>query len=104
MLGIKASTLAALIFASSSALADIKIIDTENGAWVTVRDMNGMPQAGAMVKFTNVPQDREVYTTNENGRVFIPITLERSRSIRIEAVSGNGLTKEELAFHHSASD
>ncbi len=103
MFNFKTVTLSALILMSGSALADIRVVDTESGAWVTVRDNNGNPEAGAMVKMTNVPQDKEVYTTNANGRVFIPITLERSRSIRLEAQSQDGM-KSDVAFLHSSSD
>lgn len=75
MLNLKVLTTTAVILMSSSAFADIRVADTHNGAWVTVTD-NGQPAANATVSVANVPQQRGTYKTDENGRVFIPLTLE----------------------------
>ncbi|WP_413113331.1 hypothetical protein [Thaumasiovibrio sp. DFM-14] len=104
MLTVKTITAAALIILSGSALADIRVIDTENGAWITVKDSAGNPESGATVRITNVPQERETYMTDENGRVYVPISLERSRSIKYEATTDDGKKQSRYAFHHTSND
>ena len=98
MLNLKVLTTAAVILMSSSAFADIRVADTHNGAWVTVTD-NGQPAANATVSVANVPQQRGTYKTDENGRVFIPLTLENSRSIKYKATTEDGKKSSRFAFH-----
>ena len=98
MLNLKVLTTAAVILMSSSAFADIRVADTHNGAWVTVTN-NGQPAANASVSVANVPQQRKTYKTDENGRVFIPLTLENSRSIKYRATTKDGKTSSRFAFH-----
>ncbi|MGF1687220.1 DUF4198 domain-containing protein [Photobacterium japonica] len=98
MLNLKVLTTAAVILMSSSAFADIRVADTHNGAWVTVTN-NGQPAANASVSVANVPQQRQTYQTDENGRVFIPLTLENSRSIKYKATTKDGKTSSRFAFH-----
>ena len=64
---LKVLTATAVIVMSSSAFADIRVADTHNGAWVTVTE-NGQPAANATVSVANVPQQRQSYKTDANGR------------------------------------
>ncbi|AJR06353.1 hypothetical protein C9J03_13380 [Photobacterium gaetbulicola] len=98
MSSLKVLTATAVIVMSSSAFADIRVADTHNGAWVTVTE-NGQPAANATVSVANVPQQRQSYKTDENGRVFIPLTLENSRSIKYKATTEGGKQSSRFAFH-----
>ncbi|MGF1727132.1 hypothetical protein [Photobacterium nomapromontoriensis] len=98
MSSFKVLTTAAVILMSSSAIADIRVADTHNGAWVTVTE-NGQPAANASVSVANLPQQRKSYKTDEHGRVFIPLTLQNSRSIKYKATTESGKRSSRFAFH-----
>ena len=98
MSSLKVLTVTAVIAMSTSAFADIRVADTHNGAWVTVTE-NGQPAANASVSVANVPQQKKSYTTDEKGRVFIPLTLENSRSIKYKAKTESGRESSRFAFH-----
>lgn len=83
---------------STVTLADMKVVDTANGAWVTVSEQ-GAPVANAEVTVKNVPQSKGTYMTNENGRVFVPLSLNSSRSVKYNAVTENGTEYNRYAFH-----
>lgn len=83
---------------SSTSFADIRVTNTQNGAWVKVTD-SGQPAANATVSLVNLPQVRQTYQTDENGRVFVPISLNNSRSIKFKAVTEEGNTYSRFAFH-----
>ncbi|MEJ2763818.1 hypothetical protein VV869_07530 [Photobacterium sp. MCCC 1A19761] len=89
---------AAAVAMSTSAFADIKISDRENGAWVTVTHQ-GAPAANATVSVVNLPQVRQKYQTDENGRVFLPISVTNSRSVKYRAVTQEGNVYSKFAFH-----
>ncbi|UTV28817.1 DUF4198 domain-containing protein [Photobacterium atrarenae] len=89
---------AATVTMSSAAFADIKISDRENGAWVTVTH-EGAPAANATVSIVNLPQVRQKYKTDENGRVFLPISVTNSRSVKFRAVTQEGNVYSKFAFH-----
>lgn len=91
--------LAAMAIAFSSAsLADLRVSSMSNGAWVKVTE-NGQPAANATVSLVNVPQVRQTFQTSENGRVFLPISLNNSRSIKFKAVTEDGNVYSRFAFH-----
>ncbi|MGF1727135.1 hypothetical protein [Photobacterium nomapromontoriensis] len=98
MIKLQLLTAASTILVSSYALANIHVADTHNGAWVTVTN-NGQPAANSSVSITNVPQHREMYKTDKNGRVFIPITLENSQSIKYKATNEYGEESSRFYFH-----
>lgn len=98
---IKVLTASAVILLSFSALADVRIVDTHNGAWVMVRD-NGQPVSNANVNLVNVPQQHGSYKTDDNGQVFIPITLENSRSVKYQVTTKEGANQYRYAFHSSS--
>ncbi|OAN11246.1 hypothetical protein A3K86_20020 [Photobacterium jeanii] len=100
MFNFKVIAASAVLVISSSAFADIRVTDTHNGAWVTVME-NGKPAANAEVTVANVPQSRGTYTTDERGRVFVPLTLENSRSIKYKAKTESGKESSRFAFHSS---
>ncbi len=83
---------------STMSLADMKIVNTTNGAWVTTSE-HGMPAANSEVTVKNIPQSRGTYITNENGRVFIPLSLKNSRSVKYNAVTENGTEYNRYLFH-----
>jgi len=87
-----------MIAFSSMSFADISISDTQNGAWVKVTD-NGQPSANAVVSIENQPQVRSTYQTDDSGRVFIPLSLNSSRSIKYKAVTEDGNEFNRYAFH-----
>ncbi|QUJ69289.1 hypothetical protein KDD30_21195 (plasmid) [Photobacterium sp. GJ3] len=97
MTSFKVLTATAVLLMSTSALADIRVTDTNNGAWVTVTE-NGQPAANASVSVANVPQQRKTFTTDERGRVFIPLQLNASRSVKFEATTENGQKSSRYAF------
>ncbi|WEM44310.1 hypothetical protein PTW35_23800 (plasmid) [Photobacterium sp. DA100] len=101
MATIKTVIASGLLLLSGTALADIKIADTHSGAWISVSH-DGSPIKGAEVTVKNVPQQKSTFSTNENGRVFIPLTLENSRSIKYEVIKpGTNTTETRIAFHSS---
>ena len=88
-----------IVLLSGAALADIRVADTHNGAWVTVTH-DGSPIERAQVSVKNVPQQKKTYITNERGRVFVPLTLENSRSIKYIVKKPNSKSYESrFAFH-----
>ncbi|OAN17858.1 hypothetical protein A3K86_02775 [Photobacterium jeanii] len=87
-----------LIAFSSMSFAGMKVVDSQNGAWVTVTD-NGKPVADAVVKATNVAQSQAEYKTNEKGRVFIPLTMNASKAVKYKAVTPEGKEFGRFAFH-----
>ncbi|MDO6496777.1 hypothetical protein [Photobacterium sanguinicancri] len=87
-----------LIAFSSMSFAGLKVVDSQNGAWVTVTD-NGKPVADAVVSATNVPQSKSEFKTNEKGRVFIPLTMNHSKSVKFKAVTPEGKEMSRFAFH-----
>lgn len=91
-----------LILLSGNVLADIRVADTHNGAWVTVTH-NGSPVEGAQVSVKNVPQQKKTYLTNESGRVFIPLTLENSRSIKYKVTKPNAEKSESRFVFHATN-
>lgn len=91
--------LATMVIAfSSTSFADIRVTDSPNGAWVKVTD-NGQPVANATVSLENYPQVRQTFKTGESGRVFIPISVTNSRSIKFRAVTEEGMVYSRYAFH-----
>ncbi|MCW8327657.1 hypothetical protein MD588_02460 [Photobacterium sp. SDRW27] len=88
---------AVLTFSATSS-ADIRVTDTQNGAWVKVTD-NGQPAVNATVSLENYPQVGQTFQTGENGRVFIPISVNNSRSIKFKAVTQEGIVYSRFAFH-----
>nr|WP_086940842.1 carboxypeptidase regulatory-like domain-containing protein [Thaumasiovibrio occultus] len=104
MFGFKTITLSAMILASTAAFADIRVTDDHTGLWVKVEDSAGQPDAGAKVMITNLPQNRTVYTTNDSGRVFIPISLPSSRSVKLEAVTSDGEELSRYALFSTSND
>lgn len=87
-----------MIAFSSISLADISVSDTQSGAWVTVTE-NGQPAANATVSLKNLPHNRNTFQTNEKGRVFVPLSLNHSRSIKYVAVTEDGNKYSRYAFH-----
>ncbi|OLQ72899.1 hypothetical protein BIT28_06865 [Photobacterium proteolyticum] len=83
---------------SSFSFADISIADSNSGAWVTVSD-SGKPSVNATVTVENQPQIKEIFKTNENGRVFVPLSINHSTSIKYKAVTEDGKTFSRFAFH-----
>lgn len=83
---------------SSASFADIQVTSTQNGAWVKVTD-NGQPAANAMVTIENLPQVRKSFQTDENGRVYIPLSLNKSSSLKFKAVTEEGNVHSRFAFH-----
>jgi len=86
---------------STVTFADMKIVDTANGAWVTVSEQ-GAPVVNAEVTVKNVPQSKGTYTTNENGRVFVPLSLNSSRSVKYNAVTDDGTEYTRYTFHSAS--
>lgn len=98
---IKSVFASTLLLLSGTALADIKVVDSQNGAWVSVSH-NGSPIQGAQVSVKNVPQQRETYITDKSGRAFIPLTLESSRSVKYQVLKpGSDKVESRYAFHTS---
>ncbi|MCG7587071.1 hypothetical protein [Photobacterium sp. OFAV2-7] len=87
-----------LIAFSSMSFADISISDTQNGAWVKVTD-NGQPSANAVVSVENQSQVKGTYQTDDSGRVFIPLSLNSSKSVKYKAVTEDGNEFNRFAFH-----
>lgn len=87
-----------MIAFSSMSFADISITDTQNGAWVTVTD-GGQPSANATVSIENQPQVRSTFQTDDSGRVFVPLSLNHSRSVKYKAVTEDGNEYSRFAFH-----
>lgn len=83
---------------SSVSLADLRVSSMSHGAWVTVTEQ-GHPAANATVSLVNVPQVRQTFQTDENGRVFLPISINNSRSIKFKAVTEEGNVYSRFAFH-----
>ncbi|MGF1862107.1 hypothetical protein [Photobacterium profundum] len=95
-LNISISTL--LVLFSAATLADINIVDTKNGSWVTV-SKNGVAEENALVTTPKLYQLNQAFNTNDNGRVFIPLSLNSSRSIQYKAVTSNGEEFLRIAYH-----
>ncbi|UXI02450.1 hypothetical protein [Photobacterium sp. TY1-4] len=83
---------------SALSYADIQVTDTQNGAWVTVTD-GGQPSANAVVSVVNQPQAQNSFRTDDSGRVFIPLSLNHSRSVKYSAVTESGNEYSRFAFH-----
>ncbi|MGF1687092.1 hypothetical protein L4C36_10395 [Photobacterium japonica] len=74
-----------LITSMSASAAVLKLTDTNSGIYVQANEQS-QPVSGLTVKVTNVPQLNDAsFTTDEHGRVFIPLSLNASRSVRVEA-------------------
>ncbi|MGF1734880.1 hypothetical protein [Photobacterium satsumensis] len=86
------------MFIPSLVSAQIRVTDTHNGAWVSVYE-NNEPVPNASVTIANVPQVKKNYMTDSKGKVFIPLTLESSRSVKYKATTENGSTYSRYAFH-----
>ncbi|MGF1701150.1 hypothetical protein L4D09_12705 [Photobacterium makurazakiensis] len=86
------------MFIPSLVSAQIRVADTHNGVWVSVYE-NNEPVSNVSVTIANVPQVKESYITNSKGKVFIPMTLESSRSLKYKATTANGNTYSRYAFH-----
>ncbi|MDV5169321.1 hypothetical protein [Photobacterium rosenbergii] len=76
----QASIAALMLSASSFAIADIRIIDTQAGSWVKVTE-NGKPAANARVSVSNPANRGKVYKTNEHGEVYIPLHTRTSSTL-----------------------
>ncbi|OAN11247.1 hypothetical protein A3K86_20025 [Photobacterium jeanii] len=98
MSSLKVIAASAVLVMSSSAFADIRVSSNANGAWVTVTE-NGQPAPNAEVTVANVPQSRGTFKTDETGRVFIPLTLHNSRSVKYKAKTESGKESSRFAFH-----
>lgn len=88
---------------SAMSYADIQVTDTQNGAWVTVTD-GGQPSVNAVVSVVNQPQASNTFRTDESGRVFIPLSLNHSRSVKYKAVTESGGEYSRFAFHGVHND
>ncbi|MGF1885932.1 hypothetical protein L4D13_07290 [Photobacterium profundum] len=87
-----------LIAFSSMSFAGLKVVDSPNGAWVTVTD-NGKPVENAAVSAVNVPQSKAEFKTNDKGCVFVPLAINQSRSVKYKAVTQEGKEFSRFAFH-----
>lgn len=99
MSSFKVLTATAIILMSSSVFADMRVVDTHDGAWVTITE-NGKPAVNASVSIANVPQQGQSYQTDESGRVFVPLTLEKSRTVQYKATTESGRESSRFAFHY----
>ncbi len=95
-LNVSISTL--LVLFSAASFADINIVDTKNGSWVTV-SKNGAAEENALVTTPKLSQLNQSFSTDENGRVFIPLPLNSSRSIQYKVVTVDGAEFSRSAFH-----
>ena len=93
---------AILIAFSSSSSAGLQIIDSHNGAWVSITNGN-LPAANAIVSVENVPQVSSEFITNRHGRVFIPLPFNSSRSVKYKATTENGKVFSRFQFHGKAN-
>lgn len=87
-----------LIAFSSVSFAGISVTDSNNGAWLTVTD-KGQPAVNAMVSVENLPQIQSTFQTDSHGRVFVPLSLNRSTSVKYKAVTEDGQAFSRFAFH-----
>ncbi|MGF1701648.1 hypothetical protein L4D09_15255 [Photobacterium makurazakiensis] len=92
------SITALLVLFSAATLADIDIADTKNGSWITVSN-NGAVEENASVTVSNIPQVTQSFKTNSNGRVFIPLSLNSSRSVQYKAITSDGVELSRSGFH-----
>lgn len=83
---------------SSTSFADLRVTNSQNGAWVKVTE-NGQPAVNATVSIENFPQVSKTFQTDEDGRVFIPLSLNNSRSLKYKAVTEEGNVHSRFAFH-----
>lgn len=83
---------------SLTSFANVSVTDSKNGAWVKVTE-NGLPSTGAVIHVENIPQITKSFTTDDNGRVFIPISLNHSTSIKYKAITSNGKVFSDTEFH-----
>jgi len=87
-----------LLTISSVSFAGIRVADSHGGAWVTVTD-DGQPAANAEITIENQPQIQATFKTNENGRVFVPISTNHSTSVKYKAKTSDGNSFETVVFH-----
>lgn len=64
ILNISITTL--LVLFSTETLADVNIVDTKNGSWVTV-SKNGAAEESALVTTPKLAQLNQSFSTDENG-------------------------------------
>lgn len=92
-------TLAAVLLSVSSlSYADIQVTDSENGAWIKVTE-NGKPAVNSVISVENQPQSLSSFNTDETGRVFIPLAMNHSSSVKFKAVTTDGNEYTRTAFH-----
>ena len=101
---LKSIALSTLLVASMSASAvDLNITDASSGIHVKATKQSA-PAAGLMVSVTNVPQLNGVsFMTDERGRVFIPLSLNASRSVNIVATDDMDMSVASTTVFHSHS-
>ncbi|PSW13184.1 hypothetical protein C9J01_10020 [Photobacterium rosenbergii] len=101
---LKSIALSTLLVASMSASAvDLNITDSGSGLHIKATDQSA-PAAGLKVNVTNVPQlNGSSFTTDENGRVFIPLSLNASRSVKVVATDDMDMSVASRTVFHSHS-
>ena len=101
---LKSIALSTLLVASMSASAvELNITDSASGIHVKATGQSG-PEAGLTVNVTNVPQlNGASFTTDERGRVFIPLSLNASRSVNIVASDDMDMSVASTTVFHSHS-
>ena len=101
---IKTIALSTLLLASLSAMAGVqlKLIDSANGVYVKATELS-RPVSGLDIKVENVPQLNGVsFSTDKRGRVFIPLSLNASRSVKVEAIDmGEKVVSRNIFLSHS---
>lgn len=87
---IKPIVISALLATSMSTSAiELELTDSNNGIYAKTTE-GSKPVSGAIVNVSNVPQlNDKLFTTDERGRVFIPLSLNASRSVRVETSDMN---------------
>ncbi|MDD1830223.1 hypothetical protein LRP52_49805 [Photobacterium sp. ZSDE20] len=102
---LKSIALSTLLIASASASAvELQLRDTQNGIYVKATEQSE-PASGLTVNVANVPQLNDAsFTTDERGRVFIPLTLNSSRSVKVEASDMGQSVASTTIFHSSSSN
>ena len=101
---LKSIALSTLLVASMSASAvELNITDASSGIHVKATEQSA-PAAGLTVSVTNVPQlNGASFTTDERGRVFIPLSLNASRSVNIVASDDMDMSVASTTVFHSHS-
>ena len=101
---LKSIALSTILVASMSASAvELNITDSGSGIHVKATEQSA-PAAGLKVNLTNVPQlNGTTFTTDERGRVFIPLSLNASRSVKVVASDDMDMSVASRTVFHSHS-